>query len=202
MWDEKRGDYLKEEWKWIKEFEGIYKVSNFGRVKSFKKTDEGYVLSNQNASGDYLRIVLIDALNNRKKSIAIHVLVAEHFIGERPKGFHVHHKDGNKQNNIFTNLEYIHPKEHRKETEKICPQIITGIVNYNKHKKAVPIRQYTKDGEYIAEYANSEIASRITGVCRRNILQVAGKTPFNSNGSVRKQAGGYIWKYANESEVV
>lgn len=193
---------MNEQWVWVNGFEGMYQVSNFGRIKSFKKTEGGYILSNQNSHGDYLRIVLNDPSTNKRKSIGIHVLVAEHFIGERPKGFHVHHKDGDKQNNIFTNLEYIHPKEHRKETEKTHPQIITGIVSYNKNKKAVPIRQYTISGEYIAEYANSEIASRITGVCRRNILQVASKTPFNTKGSVRKQAGGYIWKFANESEVV
>lgn len=195
-------DFLEEEWKWVDGFEGLYQVSNFGRIKSFKKTDGGYILSNQNANGDYLRIVLTHKSTNMRKSIGIHVLVAEHFIGERPKGFHVHHKDGNKQNNLVSNLEYIHPKEHRKETEKTHPQIITGIVNYNKKEKPVPIRQYTKDGDYIAEYANSEIASRITGICRRNILQVASRTPFNSKGSVRKQAGGYVWKFANESEVV
>lgn len=193
---------MKEEWKWINGFEGIYQISNHGRVKSFKKTEGGYILSNQNIKGDYLRVVLNDTQTMKKRSVAIHVLVAEHFIGERPKGFHVHHKDENKQNNIVTNLEYIHPKQHRKETEKTHPQIITGIVNYNKSIKAVPIRQFTKDGEYIAEYANSEIASRITGICRRNILQVASKEPFNSKGNVRKQAGGYIWKYADESEVV
>lgn len=45
-------------------------------------------------------------------------------------------------------------------------------------------------------------ASRVTGVCARNILQVADKEPFNSKGSVRKQAGGYIWKFADEKEVV
>lgn len=192
---------MKEQWKWINGFEGLYQISNMGRVKSFKKVYSGYILSNQNVKGDYLRIVLTDSYTNKRKSVSIHILVAEHFIGVRPKGFHVHHKDGNKQNNIYTNLEYIHPKEHRKETEKINPKVITGLVDYNK-SKAIPIRQYTLDGEYVAEYANSEIASRLTGVCRRNILQVVSNTPFNSKGNVRKQAGGYIWKYASKKEVV
>lgn len=157
-------------------------------------------MSNQNAKGDYLRIVLKNSVTKNSKSKAIHQLVAEHFIGERPKGYHVHHKDGNKQNNIVSNLEYIHPKAHRKETQKQKPQIITGIVNYNKYEKPKKICQYTEDGILLATYVNSEIASRMTGICQRNILQVASKTPYNAKGSIRKQAGGYIWKY--ESEVV
>lgn len=193
---------VKEEWKWVKNFDGLYQVSNFGRIKSFKKTKEGYILSNQNINGDYLRVVLNNTKTEQRRSIAIHVLVTEHFIGERPRGYHVHHKDGNKQNNVVSNLEYIHPKNHRKETEKICPQIVTGIVNYNRYEKPRKIQQYSLDGMLLAEYTNGEIASRMTGICQRNILQVAGKVAFNKRGNIRKQAGGYVWKYADESEVI
>ena len=38
------------------------------------------------------------------------------------------------------------------------------------------------------------------GVCQRNILQVANKEPYNDKGFIRKQAGGYIWRF--EKEVV
>lgn len=193
---------LKEDWKWIKGYEGQYQISNYGRIKSFKKTEGGYILSNQNATGDYLRIVLKNSVTKKNKSKAIHQLVAEHFIGERPQGYHVHHKDGNKQNNIVSNLEYIHPKEHRKETQKTNPQIVTGIVNYNKYEKTRKICQYTQDGILLATYVNGEVASRMTGICQRNILQVASKEPYNKKGSVRKQAGGYVWKYADEKGVV
>lgn len=193
---------LDEEWKWINGYEGQYQISNHGRVKSFKKTYDGYILSNQNATGDYLRIVLKNSITKKSKSKAIHQLVAEHFIGERPLGYHVHHKDGNKQNNIVSNLEYIHPKEHNKETRKMRPQVISGIVNYNKYKKPKKICQYTKDGILLAEYVNGEVASRMTGICQRNILQVASKTPFNSNCGIRKQAGGYIWRFADDKEVI
>lgn len=193
---------MKEEWKWVNGFEGIYQISNHGRVKSFKQTDGGYILSNQNVKGDYLRVVLEDKITKKRRSVSVHILVAEHFIGERPKGHHVHHKDGNKQNNTVSNLEYIHPKNHRKETEKIRPQIVTGIVNYNKYEKPKKIQQYSLDGIFLAEYINGEVASRMTGICHRNILQVASKTPYNNKGKIRKQAGGYVWKYAEESEVI
>lgn len=186
---------MKEDWKWIKGYEGQYQISNHGRIKSFKRTEGGYILSNQNATGDYLRIVLINSVTKKNKSKAIHQLVAEHFIGERPQGYHVHHKDGNKQNNIVSNLEYIHPKEHRKETQKQKPQIVTGIVNYNKYEKPKKICQYTQDGILLAAYINAEVAGRMTGICQRNILQVANKEPYNDKGFIRKQAGGYIWRF-------
>lgn len=58
------------------------------------------------------------------------------------------------------------------------------------------------DGFFIAEFANSVIAEEMTGICQRNILQVANKEPYNSKGSIRKQAGGYVWKFGKESEVM
>lgn len=140
---------MDEEWKWIKGFEGQYQISNYGRVKSFKKTKGGYILSNQNATGDYLRIVLRNSVTNKKKSIAIHQLVAEHFIGDRPQGYQVHHKDGNKQNNIVSNLEYIHPKRHRKETEKRIHKwlqellIITNMRSQEKYANTLRMEYYS-----------------------------------------------------------
>lgn len=184
---------MHEEWKWVKGFDGIYQISNLGRLKSFKKYADGYILSNKNEKGGYLSVILTDNIQQKRRSVRIHVLVAEHFIGNIPKGFHVHHLDDNKQNNIVTNLEIIHPKKHRRETQKSHPQIITGISNYNKYQKPKHILQYDMEMHFIAEYANAEIASRLTGVCSRNILQVANEEEYKP-GKVRKQAGGYIWK--------
>jgi hypothetical protein len=52
------------------------------------------------------------------------------------------------------------------------------------------------DGNFIAQYDNAAEASRATGICARNIKQVAGKEEF-SKGYVRKQAGGFIWEQAS-----
>lgn len=56
------------------------------------------------------------------------------------------------------------------------------------------------NGHFIAEYANGRIASELTGICQRNILQVANEEEYKP-GKVRKQAGGYMWKL-KESEVM
>lgn len=192
---------MSEVWKWIEGYEGSYQISNLGRLKSFRKNKDGYIVSNVNKNGWYFTVNLFDEEGHRK-TFRIHVLVARAFIGEIPRGYHVHHKDGDKQNNVVENLAIIHPSQHRKETEKEKPQITTGMVNYNQFTRPRHIRQYTQDGHFIAEYANAQIASDLTGVCQRNILQVACKTPFNSKGNIRKQAGGYVWELASESEVM
>ena len=44
---------MEEIWKDVDGWEGIYQISNMGRLKSFKKVKNGYVLSNKNKKGDY-----------------------------------------------------------------------------------------------------------------------------------------------------
>jgi len=154
-------------------------------------------MSLANINGWYFTVILRDG-NGEYSTKRIHQLVAEHFIGEIPKGYHVHHKDGNKQNNKVSNLEVISQKEHTRETMKQHPDYCKGMNEYNKYVRPRHIRQYDLEGHFIAEYANSKIASELTGICARNILQVANKKPFNSKGSVRKQAGGYVWKFADD----
>lgn len=192
---------MKEEWKWIKGFEGLYQISNFGNVKSFHKSKNGKLISLNNKNGWYLSFRAISK-EHKTNTLRVHVEVAKAFIGDIPKGYHVHHKDGNKQNNRVDNLEIIHPRKHWHETEKHNSNIIDGLNNYNRYTRPRKIQQYSKDGILLAEYVNGEVASRMTGICQRNILQVANKEPFNKNGDIRKQAGGYVWKFADESEVI
>lgn len=190
---------MSEEWKWIDGYEGIYMVSDLGRLKSFRKNQEGYILSNRNQKGDYLKVNLYDRERNRETK-GIHVLVASAFIGQIPSGWHVHHMDGNKQNNAVTNLKIVHPKKHRLETKRAHPQIVDGMVNYNRYVRTRSVRQYTMDGDLLASYPNAMEASRATGVCKRNILQVASGTPYNAKGKTRKQAGGYVWRFAEKRD--
>lgn len=191
---------MKEEWKWVEGFEGIYQISNLGNLKSFKKNKNGYVLSQRNQNGWYFTVRLLDS-DGKTQTHRIHVLVAKHFIGQIPKGYHVHHKDGNRQNNVVSNLEIIHPSKHWRETEKRNKKIIKGLKDYNRYERPRRICQFSLEGEFLAEYVNGEIASRMTGICHRNILQVAGKEVYGKNKRTRKQAGGYIWKFAEEEVV-
>lgn len=106
----------------------------------------------------------------------------------------MHHIDGNKQNNLVTNLKIVHPSEHRKETAKMFPQVKTGIIRYNQYERPKTIYMYDTNGNYLASFPNAMAASIITGICSRNILQVANKNEYKP-GRVRKTAGGFIWKF-------
>jgi hypothetical protein len=188
-----------EEWKWVKGYEGIYQISNYGRLKSFHHEPNGKILSTVNSKGNYLKVILHDKKGGFKRHVRIHTLVAETFIGDIPNGYEVHHIDGNKQNNMVSNLSILESNEHKIITMLEHPNYTKGMNDYNKYIKTRRIQQYTKDGHFIAEYANGEIASRFTNVCQRNILQVANKEEYKP-GKIRKQAGGYIWKYKDMKE--
>ena len=173
-------------------------------------------MSNINKNGWYLTVNLFNS-ENKRKTERIHRLVYETFVGKIPKGYQIHHKDGNKQNNMLENLVMLTPKEHTLETIKQNPHCLDGMIAYNKGRiiddgrkryakskepksrfKYGKILQYSLDGEFINSYTNAADAYRDTGVCQRNILQVANKEPYNDKGSVRKQAGGYIWRFEKE----
>ncbi len=189
-----------EVWKWVKGYEGLYEISNYGNFRSYaNKEKKGRQIKLTDKTGWYLSYTLRRE-GESPKTKRIHVLVAEAFIGEIPKGYHVHHKDGNKQNNHVDNLEILHPSDHVRETIELNPNFLKGMNNYNRFVKPQRIAMLSDDGHYLATFANSEIASQMTGVCQRNILQVARREPYGKNHKVRKQAGGYVWRF--ESEVM
>lgn len=181
-----------EIWKDVLPFVGVYQISNFGRLRSFKKDPNGKILSLKNKDGWYLSVVLIKG--KTRISVKVHDLVAAYFIGEKPAGFQVHHEDGNKQNNYWLNLSYISKKEHCRITIKNNPNMLSGMINYNTQVKPKMIYQYDLEGNFIKCFSNSIEAEAATGVCYRNILQVASKTEYKP-GLTRKQAGGFIWKF-------
>lgn len=185
-----------EQWKKIKGFEEFYAVSNLGRIMSFKQDNKGKILKLTNKKGDYFRLHL--SSKDKKRSVSVHRLVAEHFIKNPYLLPTVNHIDGNKQNNAVSNLEWCTQSHNVKESMRIHKDQCKAMNYYNTDLRPKKIMQYSLQGEFIALFKNAKEASVSTGVCARNILQVANKTPFNKKGNIRKQAGGYIWKFAEE----
>ncbi len=105
-----------EVWKDIKGYEGRYQVSNNGRVKSLpinekycKRTDE-IILKPFMCGSGYQEVIL--KINGQRKPKLIHRLVADAFIPNPTNKKEVNHKDGNKFNNDYTNLEWVSSSEN------------------------------------------------------------------------------------------
>ena len=97
---------MNEMWKDIKGYEGIYQVSNLGRVKNILR-NRIKTLTKNNYNG-YYHVRL--GYKDKVKNFYIHRLVAEAFI-DNPNQYNiVNHKDFNKANNTFENLEWCNQK--------------------------------------------------------------------------------------------
>lgn len=110
---------MKEIWKDIKDYEGLYQVSNLGRVRSLRyhNTTEIKVLNQFKANKRYLFVSLSKNNINTKKTV--HRLVAQTFIHNPFKLNEVNHIDGNKENNCVKNLEWCTHKENMQHAVKM-----------------------------------------------------------------------------------
>lgn len=112
---------MKELWKDIVGYEGIYQISNLGNVRSLnrvvirgkvKQKRKGKVLSNYKIGKGYYAVRLC------KKMYPIHRLVALHFLKNKDNKPCVNHIDGNKLNNSASNLEWCTLKENTEHAYK------------------------------------------------------------------------------------
>lgn len=88
---------MKEIWKKVV-FDSRYEISSLGRVRGPRGITYGAV-----GTRGYMQVSI------GRKTKNVHVLVAQAFLGERPDGYHVCHRDGNKTNNSIKNLRYDTP---------------------------------------------------------------------------------------------
>lgn len=102
---------MRERWKPVAGFVGLYEVSNLGRVKSLKKPGNYKERILVPLRGEYLNVVLVDG--TRRKVMRLHRLVAQHFLGAKPGQGHVHHKNGNKHDARAANLRWVTPRENQ-----------------------------------------------------------------------------------------
>lgn len=92
---------MEEIWKQVTGYEARYQISSLGRIKSLLTHRLLQPSTNKNG---YKMIPL--HLNGKSHTHYLHHLVATAFIGERPVGLHICHNDGNKSNNVASNLRY------------------------------------------------------------------------------------------------
>jgi hypothetical protein len=129
------GFLIMEVWKEVKDYEGLYQVSNFGRVKSFKHNKDKIMKGNVNSLG-YYRVKLSKDL--KKKTYNVHVLMAKSFLNHTPngnKGLVVDHIDNNKLNNNLNNLQLISNRENSSKDKKGGTSKYIGVSWNNREKK-------------------------------------------------------------------
>lgn len=112
---------MRKIWKYVKGYEGLYKVSNYGEVKrmsgkvprgdGFIGVKGGVLIPKDNGKG-YLRVKLTK--NNKEKRIMLHRLIATAFVENPLNKPNVNHIDGNKKNNTINNLEWCTQSENMK----------------------------------------------------------------------------------------
>lgn len=106
-----------EVWKDIEGYEGLYMVSNKGRIKSLERrvwnyTKRARIMRTCDNGHSYLSVGLTDKEKKKHKHVYVHILVATAFI-PNPRGCkEVNHKDFDKSNNCAENLEWVTRQEN------------------------------------------------------------------------------------------
>lgn len=108
------------EWKSIKNYEGIYEVSEFGDVKRIASTNNQYGINHilkHNIIKGYANVQL--HINGKVKLMRVHRLVCDAFKENLDNKPHVNHIDGNKLNNHTSNLEWCTPSENELHKHRV-----------------------------------------------------------------------------------
>lgn len=171
----------KEIWKDIKGYEGIYRISNTGKIWSCKRKIE----MKQKLSKGYLLIGLYK--EGIQKTFSVHRLVSKAFIENPLDKKEVNHIDENKINNKVSNLEWCTSKEnanHGTRNKRITNWLINcdntnirGVAMLDKKTDAILAEFQTVNDAY--RHLGKKINGNISCVCKGNAKSVYG----------------YKWKY-------
>lgn len=164
---------LEEDFRDIPGYEGLYQVSNLGRVKGLYKN----IIKRLKTTKDgYLEVGL--SKNGIEKKYRVHRLVAITFIPNPDNLPEVNHLDENKTNNCVSNLEWCTHKQN---------------INYGTHHdrmvktQSKPVLQFDKEGGFIKEWSSIAQISRELNINTGSVSNCC-------NGKA-KTASGFIFKF-------
>lgn len=103
-------------------YEGKYQITSWGRVYN---VDRGSFITPEHHHKGYLRVDLFDR-NGKRTHYKVHRLVGMAFIPNPENKPQINHKDGNKENNSFTNLEWVTNDEnvdHRQRMKQLMEEV-------------------------------------------------------------------------------
>lgn len=183
---------MEEIWKDIDGYEGLYQVSNLGRIKSLYRITciDRHIpekILRPALSRGYLGVALHK--NMKQKTFTIHRLVAIAFLPKIENKTHVNHKDGNKLNNNVENLEWCSQLENNRHCFDVLGKMSWRMGMSIKPINAKQIIQIDKiTNNEICKYESLMDAERKTGIQFKNIHKVCNNK--------RKTAGGFKWRYS------
>ena len=172
---------MKEIWKDIIGYEGLYRISDQGRIFSVKsgKIRETFV-----SNSGYKMIHLYK--NGTDRHFTVHRLVADNFIPNPFDFKEINHINENKLDNRAENLEWCNRKYNQEYSGNIRKWVNAGA-NGNKVASSRKIARYTKEGILLNVYIGAREVERMIGYSHQSIGRVClGK---------QKTAYGYVWKY-------
>ena len=171
-----------EVWKPIKDYNSVYEVSNFGRVKSLARTVlfnhlkfgscslsyEDKISKQTKAKCGYLFVSLTNE-KGESKIYRVHRLILEAFTPNHENKPFVNHIDGDKHNNELSNLEWCTSSENMIHAyENGLATKISG----KDHHQSKTVYQYDFSGNLLGTYGSCGEAGRITGYNSSQINKV------------------------------
>lgn len=170
-----------------------YEVSSLGRVRrlsSRTNTWNGRIIKPSLSPKGYPRLSL--SIDGIKFNRFVHTLVAQAFLGERPIGYEVNHKDGNKQNNTSSNLEYVTSTGNKEHASKL---FLLAFGNRNGSRK-YPERLMRGERINTARLKAEEvIAIRKLADNGLNHCQIAKQFPQISRRSICRIVNRQTWQH-------
>ena len=175
-----------ENWKVIREYPR-YSISDKGRVKN---NVSGNIISQRQATNGYMRVNVRTGKTKYEKPItlAVHRLVAEHFLPKIEGKNYVNHKDCDKTNNELSNLEWCTAQENSMHAYN-SKELYRGKCNSNIVKAQEKCKKHLlvyKEDILIGEYESITRAAESLGIDK--------KTIYNGLREKYKNRIGYVFK--------
>ena len=177
---------MEEIWKDVVGYEGLYMVSNMGRIKSlnYNKTGKEKLLKGHIKRNGYIQYVLS---NGKSKSILAHRLVAKAFIPNPNNLPEVNHINECKTDNRVENLEWCSKSYNSSwgtRTKRLSKRL-TNRIDLSK-----PVLQFDLQGNFIKEWISSAEVKRQLGFDPSHIRDCCK--------GILKTSRGYKWKFKDE----
>jgi hypothetical protein len=175
---------MNEIWKNVLGYEGAYEVSNQGRVRRIGRglgVQPGRILQTRKTKDGYAKVKL--CIRGKGKLVSVHTLVAEGFLGKRPPGQQVNHKNGIEDDNRVENLEWVTPSQNLQHAfdhlGRVSPHGESHGVSRLTEEQVREIRRLhaLHKGGKSHEYSYSDLAERF-GVTRGNIGHIVRRVAW------------------------